>query len=91
MAPDVVRERFRGERIEATAQSAPSAYLLGSIAERLGDASLQRAAAAARTFAEHVELLRADVATLLPFLRRNRRARRRHGPVFMLRHLVSFW
>ena len=25
MAPDVVRERFRGERIEATAQSAPSA------------------------------------------------------------------
>ena len=66
-----VRGRFRGERIDVTAQSASSAYLLQSIAERLGDATLQREAAAARTFAEHVELLRADLPSLLPFLRRD--------------------
>jgi signal transduction histidine kinase len=66
-----VADRFREERIDVTAQSAPSAYLLQSIAERLGDASLQRKAAVARTFAEHVELLRADLPSLLPFLRRD--------------------
>ena len=65
-----VRTRFEKERIDLTAQSAPAAYLLKSIADRLGDATLQAEAAASRIFAEHVELLRADLPNRLASLRR---------------------
>jgi signal transduction histidine kinase len=70
-ATGAVRERFRAEPIDVTDQSVPSAYLLRSIAQRLGDPALEREAAAAIAFAEHVESLRADLPSLLPFLRRD--------------------
>ena len=63
-----VRARFQ-EPPPATALAA--AYLLKTIAERLGDADLQSRAADGIRFAAEVEALRADLPGLLPALRRD--------------------
>jgi len=66
-----VGERFRLNPIGDTPPLSPAAaYLLRSIAERLGDPGLARTAAAAIVFAAQVESLRAGLPGLLPLLRR---------------------
>ena len=65
----VVRSRFQQEERSGAAPSA--AYLLKSIGDRLGDATLQNRAAAAIEFANQVESLKADLPALLPALRRD--------------------
>ena len=64
-----VRARFQQEHSAATAPAA--AYLLQTIGDRLGDAALQKRAAAAIEFANQVESLKADLPALLPALRRD--------------------
>jgi signal transduction histidine kinase len=66
-----VRERLRLNPIGDTPPlSSAAAYLLRSIAVRLGDPELERTAAAAIVFAAQVESLRAGLPGLLPLLRR---------------------
>ena len=64
-----VRARFTQEQPPVIAPAA--AYLLKTIADRLGDGGIQSRAASAIEFANKVESLRADLPGLLPALRRD--------------------
>ena len=67
----VVREFFRRTPPSDAAPLSPTAaYLLQSIARRLGDPGLEKTAASAVAYAAQVESLRAALPNLLPMLRR---------------------
>lgn len=62
-----ITERFAADEHVV---SPAAAYLLKTVAQRLGDSVLEGRAAAAAALAAHVESLRADLPGLLPYLRR---------------------
>lgn len=67
-ADSAVKGRFGEMQL---VRSPTAAYLLKSIADRIGDAHIERQAAAAVEFAKQIESLRADLPGLLPILRRD--------------------
>jgi signal transduction histidine kinase len=66
-----VMQRLHEGKAAAAARSPSAAYLLKSIAQRAGDATLERSASVALEKALAIATLRADIPALLPSLRRN--------------------